>query len=126
VLFRSSIGPSTFDLYVQPANNANIGVIEESINFILHSVISGGMSEEKLTHAKQAMTAWRIYRQEGLSGMAFTLGMMKAVGLPVSHYQNYATRIQAVTMEDLQQAARDTLRPDQSVTAMVQPAEEES
>jgi zinc protease len=118
------MGPSSFDIVVQPKQQANIGVIEESINFSLNQLISSGVQTAPLEQAKQALTAWQTYRLEGLQGMAFTLGALKASGLPVSHYRSYTKRIQAVTPSDVQEVARDILQPARSVTAVVQPAKD--
>ena len=47
-----------------------------------------------------------------------------AAGLDAGHYHNYIQRIEAVTADDIKNAAREVLRSDHSVTGVVQPSKE--
>lgn len=119
-------GPATFGLGVQPATGADLHAIEISVDSILNNIAASGVDAERLEHARRAMTAWRIYSQEGLQSMAFSIGMLMAAGLNADHYLGYSDRINAVTADDVKHAAAAVLRAEHSVTATVEPASEDA
>lgn len=117
------IGPAVFSVSVTPVEGASLDEIAKIASADIEKLTTSEISEADLTLAKDAMTAWRTYQLEGLRSMAFALGSMLAEGRSVDDYLEFEKKIRAVTAADIKAAATYVFTPQNSVTAIMYPAD---
>ena len=79
--------------------------------------------EEKLAQVKQKMLADLVYLKDNPTSLAQVAGYMAATGVDLKHLRNYADYIEAVTLEQVKQAAEDLWNNAPQVTGVLYPEE---
>lgn len=78
---------------------------------------------EELAHAKSRAVGRFVLSLETSSALVSELVSLDVQGLPKDSLDTYRSRIRAVTLEDVAQAARDRLHPERAAIVVVGPAE---
>ena len=76
-------------------------------------------TEEELTSAQANLTRTLPGNNETSSELAGTFANLAVFGLPEDYYQNYVTRVQALDIPALEQAAETLLKPEQLIWVVV-------
>lgn len=118
-----SLGPDTFSVSAVPATNVDVSVLEKAIGEVLTQVKAAPLPNADIERAKTLLKAETLYAREGLQGMAYMVGWIKMLGLPTSYINDWPTLIDAVSAEQLQQAAKAVLVTEGSVTGLLLPEE---
>ena len=105
-----------FSIYGVPAPGQDFAAIEAAMDAVLAELVADGPTEEELTRVKRLNRAARIFAQDDLSSQARLYGRTLAVGATVADVQNWPEVIDAVTAEEVRQAAEKYLVPEHSVT----------
>jgi zinc protease len=113
-------GPSEFTIYAIPASGVDMAELEQSINEEVQKIADFGVSIEELEFAKKAIIAEQIYAKEGLSAMAHLAGQVAVVGLDPDYITTYSDRINAVSLDQIQDAANAVLKKSSSVTGILE------
>ena len=75
-----------------------------------------GVDPEQLDRIKYQLRASQIYQRDNVDGIARRYGAAMSVGLSVEDIQAWPDVLQAVTPEDIMEAARNVFDRDASVT----------
>ena len=86
-------------------------------------VLADGVTASELARTRQRLVAEAVYARDSLGGAARVFGSALTCGEAVGDVEAWPARIAAVTLEQVHSAARYVFRPEQSVTALLLPAE---
>lgn len=95
--------------------------VESSVDRTLAEVLRDGVTEDELERAKRRLLASEIYDRDNLMRMAQIFGRALTSGLTTDDVLAWPDKISAVTMADVQAAAKAVLRPEGSVTGLLLP-----
>ena len=118
-----TMGPSTFGISVTPENGASLEMIEKAVDKEIERALAGNFTDAELTRAKTQLNSETIYARDSLTSMSRIMGMIRICGLDKDYFTHWPEVINAVTGQQVEQAARDALQPNQSVTAQLLPQE---
>ena len=119
-----SLDDTSFDVIVVPAPNVTLEEAEAAMDTALAQFIEDGVDAEQLDRIKMQLRASEIYARDNAEGIANRYGRALTSGLTIADVQAWPDILQAVTAEDIVEAARAVLRPEASVTGWQMQAEE--
>ena len=112
---------SSFGIYGTPKKEVPLPQFEAAVEAIVKDVLDNGVDADAVERAKKRMQTAAVYAQDGLGGPARIVGAALANGRSLDDVQHWPDRIGAVTLEDVNQAARLVLRDDTAVTGVLLP-----
>ncbi|MEO9576655.1 MAG: pitrilysin family protein [Tateyamaria sp.] len=112
----TSLDDTTFDVVIVPVPGLELEEAEEAMDAVLAQFLIDGVDEEQLDRIKYQLRASQIYQRDNVDGIARRYGAAMAVGLSVQDVQTWPDVLQAVTPEDIMEAARNVFDRDASVT----------
>ncbi len=122
--YRSSgMGPGRFMLYGSPRPGVSIEQLETAMEAELAKVLDAGVSDEDVQRAKTRTLAEAIFALDSLATGARIFGSALASGRTIDEVENWPHRIEAVTTEAVNAAARAVLKDQPSVTSLLLAAE---
>jgi zinc protease len=112
----TSVDQTTFGLVVVPAPGVALDQAEKALDAVLAKFLVDGVDEADLTRIKTQVRAAQIYSRDDVGDLANRYGAALAVGLGLRDVQDWPDILGAVTMADVMEAAKEVLRPENSVT----------
>ena len=122
----TSLDSTTFDLVVVPRPGVSLEEAEAALDTALADFIEEGVDTEALERIKMQVRAAQIYERDNVDGIARRYGQALTSGLTVADVQKWPDLLQAVTPEEVIEAARAVFRREASVTGYLMKAEEVS
>ena len=116
-----NLGPARFWLFAQPKPGRELSAVEAAVEAVLAELLADGVNATELARAKNDALADAIYARDGLSTAARVFGVGLTSGLTVEQIEAWPDLVAAVTIEDVNQAARQVLVPERSVTGTLRP-----
>jgi len=120
-----AIDLSRFVLHASPKagaqGEADLLPIERAMEAVIADVLRDGITPEELERAKAGLLASSVYARDSVMGQARLYGMALSTGLTIDDVVGWPQRVQAVTLEEVNAAARHVFRIERSVTAMLLP-----
>ncbi|MCY4305798.1 MAG: pitrilysin family protein [Aestuariivita sp.] len=107
---------TTFDVVVVPTASVSLQEAEDAMDEVIHSFFESGIGVEKLERIKTQIRASEIYARDNAEAVARRYGVALSSGLSVEDVQLWPDKLQAVTEEEILNAARLVLQPERSVT----------
>ena len=117
----SNLGPSRFFLVGAPVGGADIADVEAEMLAVIARVVADGVTEEELARSKSGMLAAAIYARDRVQGAARTFGAALSIGRTIEEVESWPERVEALTVADINAAARYVFDETQSVTAVLRP-----
>ncbi|MEI4261750.1 MAG: pitrilysin family protein [Roseovarius sp.] len=111
-----SLDETTFTLLVVPVPGVTLPEAETAMDEVVQGFLENGVDADQLERIKMQMRAALIYARDDVNGLANRYGAALASGLTVEDVQAWPDVLQAVTAEDVMQAARDVFDLRNSVT----------
>nr|WP_229597976.1 pitrilysin family protein [Roseibium aggregatum] len=105
----SALDDGRFGVYAVPRPGYTLEDMERLIEAELHKLIETGVTEDEVERARNSMIASAIYAQDSQSGLARLFGGALTTGQTVEDVQTWPSQVQAVTPEDVVDAARTYL-----------------
>ncbi|NNE53443.1 MAG: insulinase family protein [Sulfitobacter sp.] len=112
----ASLDDTTFDLIVVPAAGVTLQQAEEAMDEALASFTESGVDTAQLERIKYQIRANQIYARDDADAVANRYGRALSIGLTVQDVQNWPKVLDAVTPEDIMQAAEEIFDKRRSVT----------
>jgi zinc protease len=112
----SALDMSKFGVYGAPRLGVTLPQLEAAIDAVIADVISKGVTPEELTRSKTRLIADAVYAHDSQASMARWYGEALTTGATVSDVEHWPERIRAVTAQQVQDAAREWLEKQRSVT----------
>jgi len=110
-----SLDDTTFRMVIVPATGVSLAEGEAALDQALVDFMQAGVDAEQLERIKLQIRASEIYAQDNVDGIANRYGSALTSGLTVEDVQAWPEILDAVTAEDIMQAA-ELLRREASVT----------
>ncbi|MCR9281545.1 MAG: insulinase family protein [Rhodobacteraceae bacterium] len=105
----SALDNGRFGLYAVPRPGYTLEDMERLIATELQKLLETGVTEEEVKRARNSMVASAIYAQDSQSGLARLFGGALTTGQTIENVQTWPSQVQAVTPEDVLDAARTYL-----------------
>lgn len=122
----TSLDDTTFDVVIVPVPGLSLDEAEAAMDETLAQFLEDGVDGELLERIKYQLRASQIYERDNVDGIARRYGAALSVGLTVEDVQAWPDILQAVTEEDIMEAARMVLNRNASVTGwLTRPVSEE-
>ena len=117
-----SLDATRFGIYATPKPGAQeLEALEQAVDGVLTELLRDGVTAEELERAKAGLVASAIYARDNVPGLARVYGGALATGRDVDDVVAWPQRIEAVSLEQVNAAAREVLRPERSVTSRLLP-----
>lgn len=121
--YGTALDTTRFGVYATPKPGTTLPQIEAAIDAVLAEVVEKGVTQEELERSRNRLIADAVYAQDSQSSLARWYGASLATGLTIEQIQSWPSRLRAVTVEDVKNAARNVLDKRRSVTGyLVAPA----
>ena len=104
-----------FGVYGVPAEGVTLDAVEAAVDEVMARLAAEGPTEAELDRARSVIRASEIYAQDSQSGLANRYGAGLVNGLTVERIKGWTDVLQAVTAEDVKEAAK-LLKLEYSVT----------
>ena len=119
-------GPTAWDMATlgvgaSPAAGVPMDKLESSLWAEIDKLLKSGVTEEEVATARKRMLAAAAYARDSLTGPAQTLGAALATGQSIDDVENWPVRIDAVTADQVNAAARAVLSQTNHVTGLLLP-----
>lgn len=122
----TSLDDATFDVVIVPVPGLSLEEAEAAMDETLAQFLVDGVDSESLERIKYQLRASQIYERDNVDGIARRYGAALSVGLTVEDVQAWPDILQAVTEDDIMDAARLVLNRNSSVTGwLARPVTEE-
>jgi zinc protease len=112
----TSLDETTFDIVVVPVPGLSLQEGEDAMDAVLSQFLVDGVDPEQLERIKYQLRASEIYERDNVDGVARRYGAAMSVGLSVDDIQAWPGILQAVTADDIMEAARNVFNREASVT----------
>jgi len=117
----SSRGPSMFALEGTPSEGKSVADLEAGLREQIALLVRDGVSEEELKRVKAQVTAGEVYKRDSVFYQAMQIGQMESIGLSYKDIPVLLKKLQAVTAQQVQDAAREVLKDDSLTIAVLDP-----
>jgi zinc protease len=112
---------TTFGFYATPKKDVPISTLEDAFSAVIKSVLADGVSAEDVERAKKRMRAQAVYARDSLDGPARIVGAALANGRKLDEVETWPQHIGAVTVDEVNAAARLVIHEDTAVTGVLLP-----
>jgi zinc protease len=110
-----------FALYGSAQAGGDLDALERAFEAEIARLLKDGVSEDEIIRAKAQLRADTVIARDSLSGPARIVGQSLATGATIEEIESWPDRIDAVTVEQVNEAARALFQPNYSVTAILLP-----
>jgi zinc protease len=110
-----------FGLSASPKQGTDMAVLEAAVMKTVAEVLADGIKEDEVARAKQRLRDSAVLARDSQTAGARVLGAALAVGRGVEDVESWPERITAVTVEQMNAAARAVFKENQSVTGLLLP-----
>ena len=115
------LGPSSFTVFASPRPGIDVDDLQKAVEEQLKRLLKDGIGDDEVARAKGRMQSNAIYARDSLRAGGRVLGSALAAGRTVDDTEAWPERIGAVTVEEINAAARAVLRNERSVTGRLLP-----
>jgi zinc protease len=118
-----SLDPTTFGMVVVPVPGTALQDAEAAMDATLAAFLAQGIDDADFQRIKTQLRAADIFARDNVDGLARSYGEALAVGLTVADVQAWPDTLQAVTKEQVMEAARALFDDRHAVTGWLMPQE---
>ncbi|WP_417245192.1 M16 family metallopeptidase [Celeribacter sp.] len=118
----TSIDDATFSLTMVPSPDVPMKEAEAALDDTLAQFMKDGVDPEELERLKTQLRAGLIYAEDNIEGLARQYGAEMAVGLSLKDIGDWPDILQAVTAEDVMNAAKEVFDRRHAVTGWLMPS----
>ena len=116
-----SLDIGTFGISGTPKLGISLSTLENAVKSEIYELIRNGVTEEEVKRAKNSLISSITYAKDSLSSIPNIIGMALSTGRTISDVENWPNKIQAITVDHVNKAARVIFREERSVTAISRP-----
>ncbi len=117
----SALDLSDFNFYASPQPGVDVEVLEEALRAEIAKVLENGITAKELASAKRRKRAGSVYARDDLGTAPRVIGTSLATGRTLEEIEGWPDLIDAVTEEQVLEAARAVFRDESSVTGLLLP-----
>ena len=112
-----ALDETTFSIFVAPADGVSLAEAEAALDEVLATFLDAEIDPEQFARLKNRLRAQDIYALDNTQSVARGYGVALTTGLSVQDQRDWPAILQAVTPEQVKQAARQVLDRNRAVTA---------
>ncbi len=117
----TSYDSSTFGFRLGLKAGGDMNVLEAGLDKVLADLLRDGITEAELVRAKTGMVSSAVFARDSVTAGARTFGAALTAGLTIADVENWPDAVQAVTVDQVNAAARYVFDPKRSVTGLLLP-----
>jgi zinc protease len=121
----TALDATSFGVYGSPRGDAKLEDVEKAIDAEIEKLAKDGVTQDELDKSKKRALRSMIFARDDQSGMARIYGAALTTGATVEDIAEWPDRINAVTVDDVKQAAERYLDQRRAVSGYLLPAEED-
>jgi len=110
-----------FTISASLTGKKNTDQIEREVRTILRDIAQNGIKREELERVKIAVQASQVYKRDSVFGQAMEIGTMEMAGMSWKKIDEWITRLESVTSEEVQQVAKKYFQDDQLTIGVLDP-----
>ena len=114
-------GPSLFTLEGTPSEGVSVAELEAALREQIAVLARDGVSAQELARVKAQVTANEVYKRDSVFYQAMQIGQMESIGLSYRDIPAMLAKLQAVTAQEVQDAAHEILKDDNLIVAVLDP-----
>jgi len=114
-------GPSMFIFEGTPSEGKTVADLEAALREQVAKLVRDGVSADELQRVKAQVTADEVYKRDSVFYQAMQIGQLESIGLGYQAIPVMLRKIQEVTAQQVQDAARDILKDDALTVAVLDP-----
>ena len=114
-------GPGMFTLEGTPSEGKTVADLEAGLREQITKLVREGVSADELQRVKAQVTANEVYKRDSVFYQAMQIGQMESIGLGYQAIPVMLKKIQDVTAQQVQEAARNILTDDHLTVAVLDP-----
>jgi zinc protease len=111
----------SFGFYATPQKGVAIADLEAAVEAEVKTVLKDGLTQEEVDRAKRHMQQQAVYERDSLDGPARVVGEALATGRSLDDVETWPRHIGAVTLDEVNAAARLVIHDDTAVTSVLLP-----
>lgn len=112
----------TLSISATPAPGQDVAAVEKAVDAEIARLLSGGVTDAEVASAKTRLRRDAIFARDSLQGPAYAFGLALTTGQTVQDVEEWPDRINAVTTEQVNAAARLVLGQGNHATGILLPA----
>jgi zinc protease len=116
-----SLDYGTFGLYAAPNPGNAVEDVEKAIDAVLAELAAKGITAEELERSRNSVIAGATYLLDSQEALARVFGVSLTTGQTIDDIMNWERDIAAVTVDDVNKAARTAFEAKASVTGILLP-----
>lgn len=116
-----SLDLTRFYLFATPRPGGSVAEVEAATDRVIDAILRDGVTQKELDRAKTGLLAGAIYARDSLRTAARTFGAALTSGLTIDEIEAWPDLVAAVTVEDVNAAARYVFDLRRSVTGVLLP-----
>jgi zinc protease len=110
-----------FSIHASPRPGVELARIEAAVEAEVAKLLEDGVTEEEVARAKRRLRAATIYSRDSMFAAARIFGVALTTGRTIEDVESWLERVEAVTVDQVNRAARAVLRKDRWVTGELLP-----
>ncbi|ALN72367.1 pitrilysin family protein [Aureimonas sp. AU20] len=122
----TALDDGQFMTYGTPRGEATLEQVEKAVDAEVEKLVKDGVTPAELESAKNRVRKALIYQRDNQTSMARRYGAALSTGQTIAEIESWPARIEAVTVDQVNAAARAYLQKKRSVTGTLLPATAES
>jgi zinc protease len=111
----------SFTFYGTPRQGGDMAALETALDEQIAKLLKDGVTDQEVADAKHRLEISAIKARDSVSGPTFIVAEALGKGRKLADLQAWPERIEAVTQADVEKAARQILRVENSVTGTLLP-----
>ena len=119
-----SLDLTTFGFWFTPRPGVEMDDVEAAIDAQIEILLADGVTEDELARAQRRLIDSAVFARDSVAGPARVFGAALASGQTVDDVEAWPARIEAVTVEQINAAARAVFRANASTTGVLLPLED--
>tara|TARA_B100001123_G_scaffold369735_1_gene431621 strand:- start:3186 stop:4541 length:1356 start_codon:yes stop_codon:yes gene_type:complete len=116
-----NLGPSTLGIFASPVKGKTIKELEGAIDEQIDLILTKGVSKSELSLAKKRLRRSAIFARDSVTAPARIIGNLILSGQKVHEIEYWPMKIEAVTRQDIIDAAKAVFQLNRSVTGILSP-----
>ncbi len=117
----SSLDSTTFGFYASPRPGHTVEEVEAAIDSAIAEIVNKGVTEKEVERAKNRLLKQAIFARDSQSTLARIYGASLTLGSTIEQIQSWPARIRAITVDNVNAAAKTYLEMKRSVTGTLRP-----
>jgi len=112
---------SSFGFYATPKKGVAIPDLEAALEAVVKAALKDGITQDEVDRAKRHMQQQAVYARDSLDGPARIIGRALATGRSLDDVETWPQHIGAVTLDEVNAAARLVIHDETAVTGVLLP-----